>query len=106
MNEPWLLTVEKVREFEGISRMEAYRRMRPGNPHPLVSKSREDGRPGRLIDPRSMSWPAQERWRQEILRTAAKPPEPNSSGQFPLLPQGCATNLWRNQAAQAWRASQ
>jgi len=81
------LTPNQVADLEGVSRVEVYRRMRPGDAHLLISKAREEGEPGRLIDPRSMSWPAQERWRQELLKNAAKPPEPDKSGQFPLLPQ-------------------
>ena len=33
MNDPAWITVEQVTEFEGISRMEVYRRMQPGDSH-------------------------------------------------------------------------
>jgi hypothetical protein len=59
--------------FEEISGREVYRRMQSRDPHFLLSKAQDDGKPGRLIHPRSMSPAAQERWRQDVLRNAAKP---------------------------------
>jgi hypothetical protein len=80
---PWL-TPNQVVKFEGISRREVYLRMRPGDVHFLVSKTREDGKPGRLINPRSMSPDAQDRWRQDILQNAAKPDaEPSQQSLLP-----------------------
>jgi hypothetical protein len=95
MNEvPWL-TVEQVRAFEQISRMEVYRRMQPGDSHYLISRDRRevDGQPGRLINPRSMSSDAQERWRESMLQGSANPtlseanPTPEMPVQFSLLPE-------------------
>lgn len=86
MNETWL-TVEQVAEFEGISRMEVYRRMKPGDAHFLISKEREEGKPGRLINARSMTFDAQKIWRKSLLETADKrKPEPSAS-QLGLLPR-------------------
>jgi len=102
MNDETWLTIEQVTAFEGISRMEVYRRMRPGDPHFLLSKPRE-GEPGRLIDARSMTWQAQKQWRQDLLRNAAKLPEPDRSGQLPLLPQ---TEIDRKIAALSLPASE
>jgi hypothetical protein len=59
--------------LEEISGREVYRRMQSGDPHFLLSKVQDDGKPGRLIHPRSMSPAAQERWRQDMLRNAVKP---------------------------------
>lgn len=73
MSEIEWLTTEQVTEFEGISRVEVYRRMEPRDPHSLIWKSREDGRPGRLVNPRSMSVGAQQRWRSSLLESAAIP---------------------------------
>jgi len=86
MNETLWLTTEQVIEFEGISRREVYRRMLPGHPHFLVSKDRSevDGKPGRLINPRSMSPEGQDRWREYVLRNAPKPEtEPAQLGLLP-----------------------
>ena len=83
---PWL-TVEQVTHFERISRMEVYRRMQPGDPHFLVSRDREDGQPGKLIDPRSMSFDAQERWRKKLLETADSPKPESVPAQLGLLPR-------------------
>jgi hypothetical protein len=80
---PWL-TPNQVMNFEGISRREVYRRMKPGDPRFLVSKDREDGKPGKLINPRSMSPDAQDRWRQGSLRNAPKPVA--DSAQLSFLP--------------------
>jgi hypothetical protein len=79
------LTPYQVMNFEGISRREVYRRMKPGDPRFLVSKPREDGKPGLLINPRSMSHDAQDRWRQASLRNAPKPDV--DPAQLGLLPQ-------------------
>lgn len=78
-------TVEQVSDFEGISRREVYRRMEPGDAHFLLSKHREDGKPGRLINPRSMSPDAQDRWRKDKLRKVARPTA--ETAQLDLLPQ-------------------
>jgi hypothetical protein len=78
------ITSAQVMAFEGISRMEVYRRMEPGDPHLLLWKDREDGKPGRLINPRSMSPDAQDRWRQDVLRNAEKPKA--EAAQLDLLP--------------------
>ena len=81
---PWL-TPAQVMNFEGVSRREVYRRMEPGDAHFLLSKDREDGKPGRLINPRSMSPDAQDRWRKDELRKAARPA--TEAAQLGLLPQ-------------------
>lgn len=65
----WLI-VKQVMEFERISRMEAHRRTKPGDPHFLISKPREDGKAGLLIHARTMTPDAQDRWRQDVLRKA------------------------------------
>ncbi len=83
---PWL-TVEQVRDFERVSRMEVYRRMRPGDTHFLVSRDREDGQPGKLIDPRSMSFDARQRWRKRLLETADRPNPDSGPAQLGLLPR-------------------
>ncbi len=80
---PWL-TPSQVMNFEGVSRREVYRCMKPGDPRFLVSKDREDG-PGRLINPRTMSPDAQDRWRQVLMRNA--PRSDADSAQLGLLPQ-------------------
>jgi hypothetical protein len=69
------VTVKQVIQFENISRMEVYRRMRRGDAHFLRSTDRReiDGQPGRLINPRSMTPEAQKRWKAELLRTALEP---------------------------------
>ena len=81
MNELEWLTPERVADFERISRQEVYNRMQAGDSHPLLWKEREDG-PGRLVDPRSMSFDAQKRWRKWLLETADSAP-----GQLSLLPR-------------------
>jgi hypothetical protein len=86
MNEMWL-TVEQVRDFERVSRMEVYRRMHPGDTHFLVSRDRENGQPGKLIDPRSMSFDARQRWRKHLLETADGPKPAPSPTQLGLLPR-------------------
>ena len=84
MNEQEWPTVEEVMDFERVSRMEVYRRMQPGDSHPLIWKNREDGEPGRLINPRSMSFDAQQRWRTKLLATADAPEgEPAQLGLLP-----------------------
>jgi hypothetical protein len=70
--------------FEEVSRQEIYRRTKPGHPHFLVSRPRQDGRPGIEIDPRSMSFEAQQRWRQWVLENAASPV--TETAQLSLLP--------------------
>ena len=85
MNESEWPTVEEVMDFERISRMEVYRRMQPGDSHALIWKDREDGTPGRLINPRSMSFDAQQRWRTKLLETADAPE--GKSAQLGLLPR-------------------
>ena len=79
------LTPRQVMDFEGISRREVYRRMEPRDAHYLISTDREDGKPGRLINPRSMSPDAQDRWRKDELRKAAR--AATEPGQLGLLPQ-------------------
>ena len=107
MSEVSWLTPNQVMEFEGISRMEVYRRMQPGDVRFLVSKEREDGKPGRLINPRSMTPAAQERWRQSVLRRAVKPT--TERAQLSLLPdtkldgQIEALSLSRSERDVAWR---
>jgi hypothetical protein len=86
MNEMWL-TFEQVGDFERISRMEVYRRIRPGDTHFLVSRDREDGQPGKLIDPRSMSFDARQRWRKHLLETADSPKPDSGPAQLGLLPR-------------------
>jgi hypothetical protein len=106
MNEMWL-TPFQVMAFEGISRREVYRRMTPGDAHFLVSKNREDGKPGKLINSRTMSPEAQERWRQDVLRTAVKPD--SESAQLTLLPRTeidtkvAALGLSRSETGVVWR---
>ena len=80
---PWL-TPSQVMNFEGVSRREVYRCMKPGDPRFLVSKDREDG-PGRLINPRTMSPDVQDRWRQVLMRNA--PRSDADSAQLGLVPQ-------------------
>jgi len=69
MSEEWL-TIEQVTAFEGISRMEVYNRMQPGDSHPLVWKNRGDGKPGRLIDPASLTVQGRERLKELQLSAA------------------------------------
>jgi len=76
------LTVTQVMEFEQISRREVYSRLKPGDPRFLVSKPRDDGKPGVLICARSMTMRAQEHWRKDLLRKAGEPPEA-PKGLFP-----------------------
>jgi hypothetical protein len=71
MNESEWLTVEQVMDFERISRVEAYRRMQPGDCHALIWKNREDGKPGRVIDPTSLSPDAKDRWVRSKLQDVA-----------------------------------
>ena len=74
----WWLEVADAMRLEGISRMEVYNRMKPGDVHPLIWKDRReiDGKPGRLIYWKSASFAAQQRWRQELLKQAAGSPIP------------------------------
>jgi hypothetical protein len=81
MSELEWLKPEQVANFERISRVEVYSRMEAGDSRPFIWKERED-RPGRLVDPRSMSFDAQERWRKCLLETAGTAP-----GQLNLLPR-------------------
>jgi hypothetical protein len=84
MNESEWPTVEQAMDFERISRVEVYRRMQPGDSHALIWKNGEEGRQGRLINPRSMSFDAQQRWRTKLLETADAPePEPAQLGLLP-----------------------
>jgi len=84
MNESEWPTVEEVMNFERISRMEVYRRMQPGDPRALIWKNREHGQQGRLINPHSMSFDAQQRWRTKLLETAdATEGEPSQLGLLP-----------------------
>ena len=85
VNKIWL-TVRQVRDFEGISRREVYRRMQPGDSHPLIWRE-VDGNRGRLIDPRSISFDAQQRWRKKLLETADAPKAESGPAQFSLLPR-------------------
>ncbi len=99
MNEA-LLTVRQVKEFERVSRMEVYRRMNDlTDLHHLVWVDRKtiDRKPGRLINPLSMTDDGQQRWRKDELLKAAKLdlapssiPDPaapaDASGQGRLLP--------------------
>ncbi len=87
MNEASWLTPEHVMNFERISRMEVYRRMRPGDPHFLVSRDPEDGKSGKLINPRSMTFDAQERWRKKLLESADSRKAEATPAQFSLLPR-------------------
>lgn len=81
------VTPNQVMGFEGISRREVYRRMRPGDSHFLVSRDRAeiDGKPGRLVNPRSMSGEAQDRWREYVLRNV--PEAETEPAQLGLLPR-------------------
>lgn len=107
MTETLWLTIGQVGQFEGISRREAYRRMQPGDSHFLISKDREDGKPGKLIAPRSMSPAAQEKWRKVTLQNAAKPPA--KTAQLGLLPRTeieskiAALHLSRSETDVVWR---
>jgi len=69
----WWLEVVEVMRLEGISRMEGYRRMKPGDAHPLIWKDRReiDGKPGRVIYWKSLSFNGQARWREERLKQAS-----------------------------------
>ena len=82
---PWL-TPAQVMNFEGVSRREVYRRMEPGDPYPLIWRAL-DGRARRLINPRSMSFDAQERWRKHLLESADSPKAESAPAQFSLLPR-------------------
>jgi hypothetical protein len=81
------LTVNQVRGFERLSRREVYRRTKSGDAHFLISRDRRevDGKPGRLIDSRSMTFDGQKRRRESLLRNAKKPKA--ESPQLSLLPQ-------------------
>jgi hypothetical protein len=83
------LTVEQVAAFEGISRMEVYRRMQPGDSHYLLSADRQeaDARPGRLINPHSMSFDGQKRWRRSLLESADISRTESMPAQLGLLPR-------------------
>src|SRR5437764_1078259 len=83
--ENWL-TVKQVAGYLELSRQEINRRTKPGHPHFLPSRDRReiDGKPGRLINPRSMSPAAQELWRQHALKNAVKSSaEPAQLGLLP-----------------------
>jgi hypothetical protein len=81
MSETDWLTPEQVSDFERVSRVEIYNRMQAGDSHRLIWRDREDG-PGRLIDPRSMTFEAQKRWRKWLLEPAGTGPK-----QLSLLPR-------------------
>ena len=96
-SETWLAPAQ-VAAFERVTRREVYRRMRPGDPNFLISSDRREtgGKPGALVNPRSMSPDAQDRWRQEVLKHAATPSA--KPAQIGLLPQ---TDVDRKFAAAA-----
>jgi hypothetical protein len=79
------LPPKEVAGWERISGREVYRRTQPGDPHFLVSRKRLDGKPGLEINPHSMTYDAQERRRQSLLRNV-ETPKPESA-QLHLLPQ-------------------
>jgi hypothetical protein len=66
----------------GISRMELHRRGEPGAPDYIVSKPREDGKPGRLWSVASMPPDAQKRY-EELQQTAFVDPGPDAGDPFP-----------------------
>ncbi|HXJ94869.1 MAG TPA: Mu transposase C-terminal domain-containing protein [Terriglobia bacterium] len=70
------LTIREVERFEKVSRQEVYNRLEPGDLNPLISKPRDDGKPGKLILARSMTPAAQERWRLDILQRASEEAAP------------------------------
>jgi transposase InsO family protein len=75
------ITVKQVMKFEDLSHSECYRRMTAGYSPRLVWMDRAgvDGRAGRLIDPRSMSPEARDRWRRDCLRQVANRNQVNAS---------------------------
>ena len=83
----WIAFNEVQTDLERVSRREMYRRIRPGHPHFLVSKDREDGKSGKLINARSMSFDAQQRWRKKLLGSAESPRPESAPAQFSLLPR-------------------
>lgn len=87
LESPWP-THSQVVELEGVSRREVYRRMEAGHPRFLISRDRRevDGKPGRLINPRSMSFEAQQHWRKKLLESADSPKPESASEQLSLLP--------------------
>jgi hypothetical protein len=92
MNEAWI-EAEKYQNCEGISRMEAWRRCQPDHSRHVISKPREDGKPGYLVYVPSMTADAQKRYLEDALRNLVTPgpsegsPIPEASGQFSLLPE-------------------
>jgi hypothetical protein len=87
MNEAQWLTIKQVMQFEEISRQEVCNRRRLGHPRRLIFRNREDGKPGTLIDARSMTFYAQQRWRKSLLETADSPKTEAARGQLDLLPR-------------------
>jgi hypothetical protein len=85
MNETWL-TPEQVRDFERISHMEVYRRIRSGE---YTSSDRRDvdGKAGRLILAYSLSFDGQQRARETLLRNALSPKIQSASGELSLFPR-------------------
>jgi hypothetical protein len=80
------LTSDQVAAFEGVSRMEVYRRISSGE---YVSCNRRDvdGKAGTLILARSMSFDGQQRLRQRQLESAVSPKIQPASGELSLFPR-------------------
>lgn len=89
MNEAmWVSGPTAQRLLGNISRMELYRRTKPGESGYIITKPREDGKPGLLYAVPSMDFEAQKRFRQEQLRAALAPaPEGAPPGQSSLFPE-------------------
>jgi hypothetical protein len=86
MSETGWLTPEQVRDFEGISRMEVSRRVRSGE-YDSCDRRKVDGKAGRLILARSLSFDGQQRARETLLRNAVSPKIQPASGQPNLFPR-------------------
>jgi transposase InsO family protein len=93
------ITVDEAARFEKITRREVYNRLKPADPHYLISRDRSEllgdgtrgsvryrqtvrtsglgarkkgGKAGRLIDPLKMTFDAQLRWREELLKNSRR----------------------------------
>ena len=80
LDNTWWLEVNEVAEFERITRQEVYRRLKPGDDHPLIGKSGQSAvgsqqktRRGTQIYWRSMTDKAQKRFEEERLARISAP---------------------------------
>ena len=90
----WAPFLEVLPCLDGKSRRQGYRRMKEGHPHFLVSRPRNDGKPGRLIYIPSLNDDEKQLWlKKQLLKldsgatlVAASTPSSDNRGQGHLWP--------------------